>query len=47
MTAVDEGLVSDRLSVCDVGNSVSRTTVCQLDRGFEPGLSMGAPVFRY
>lgn len=46
-TVVSVGLASDRRTVVDVRSDANCTTVRQLDRGFGPGISMGAPAFRY
>ena len=46
-TEVGEGPVDDRPRVADVESCEDLTTDCQQNHDFEPGISTGAPAFRY
>lgn len=46
-TVGDGGWVIGHPKVTDAGNNGSCTTERRRDLGYEPGISKGAPVFRY
>lgn len=46
-TVAGAGLVVDHQKVTDAGNNGSYTKERRRDLGCEPGISKGAPVFRY
>lgn len=46
-TVGDVDLVVDHLKATDAENNGSYTTERRRDLGYEPGISKGAPVFRY